>query len=174
MENDTRRVLAFLTAQLVVLVALVHLSLGAINWIRWLEGGFVIPRDARWPAFVVSGFVILTGAYLATETDRPKPYYLAGIAVMVGYIVGYFGWHLGGHRIFLVVGEGVGTETISVAWFLDHLFAGPAEFVAILLEVLAIAGLAALYLTADANGSGEETPGSESGRAPGTRDDGPQ
>jgi len=148
MDEDTRRVIGFFTIQFVAVAALIHLSLGVVNWIRWLEIGFLLPRDLRWPVFVVSGVLVFAGIYRATRSERPGRFYLAGIAVMLGYVLGYFGWHLGGHRLLLLAGSGPGTtEALSVQWFLDHLFAGPLEFSTIVVESAAAAGLAALYLT---------------------------
>ena len=147
MEEDTERVVGFVTAQLVFLAALIHLSLGLFNWIRWFEAGFLVPQDARWPVFVLSGFALLVGAFYAARADDRRPFYAAGVVVMLGYVLAYFGWHIGGHRLLLVVGPSPGTtEVLSVQWFLDHLFAGPVEFVSILVETLGAVGLTLLYV----------------------------
>lgn len=149
MKDDTRRLIGFFTAQFVFVAALIHLSLGVLNWLRWLMGGFLIPGDARWPVFVVSGLAIVVGIYLGYRAENRRPFYLAGIVVMLGYVLGYFGWHYGGHRLLLVAGaRGGPVEAITVEWFLDHLFAGPIEFLSILIETLAAAGLAVLFVTA--------------------------
>lgn len=150
MEADTRRLVEFFTVQFVFAAALIHLTLGLLNWVRWFQAGFLVPRDARWPAFVVSALVVLVGTVYGTRAANRRPFYLAGIALMVGYVLAYFGWHLGGHRLLLLAGPGPGgPESISVGWFLDHLFAGPVEFASILVETLAAVGLAVLYRTAD-------------------------
>jgi hypothetical protein len=161
MEEDTRRVVGFMTAQLVVLAALIHVSLGAFNWLRWLQGGFLVPQDLRWVVSLLSGLAVLAGVVVARRAEDRRPFYLAGAVIMVGYVVGYFGWHLGGHRLFLIAGPGAGTESVSLAWFLDHLFAGPLEFASIFVETLAAAGLVALYRAA----------GRESDRPEGTATD---
>ena len=151
MEEDTRRLVGFVTAQLVFIAALIHLAIGVLNWVRWLGAGFLVPQDARWPVFVISGLGILAGMFIAYGAENRRPFYLAGIAVMLGYVLAYFGWHLGGHRVLLVVGPAGGTpESLSLQWFLDHLFAGPVEFVSILVETLAAGGLAVLYASEDA------------------------
>ena len=143
--DDRRGVaLRFAASQLVFVVGLLHLGLGAVNWLRWAGAGFLVPRDLRWPVFVVSGLAVLVGLYLARGADDRRPYYAAGIAAMLGYFVGYFAWHLTGHRPLLLVGAAPAMETVTVGWFLDHLFAGPLETVALFAEALAALALAAL------------------------------
>jgi len=150
MDANTRRVVGFVTAQLVFIAALIHLGLGLFQWLEKLVlAGWLVPRDARWPVFTLSGLAVLVGMYAAARAENRRPYYVAGIAVMLGYVVGYFGWHLGGHRLLLIVGASTGSESISVGWFLDHLFAGPVEFLAIVTETLAALGLAVLFVTGD-------------------------
>jgi hypothetical protein len=147
MEEDTERVVGFVTAQFVFLAALIHLSLGLFNWIRWFEAGFIVPQDARWPVFVVSGFALMVGTFYARRIENRRPFYAAGIVLLLGYVLAYFGWHLGGHRLLLVAGPGPGTtEAISLQWFLDHLLAGPVEFVSIVVETLGAIGLAVLFV----------------------------
>jgi hypothetical protein len=160
MERDTRRVVGFVTSQFVFIAALVHLSLGVVNWLRWLQAGVLVPRDARWPVFVLSGFAILVGTFYGARAENRRPFYAAGIVVMLGYVLAYFGWHLGGHRLLLVVGRGAGApETLSVQWFLDHLFAGPVEFVSIVVETLGAAGLAVLFVTSEDRVTAGDDPG---------------
>jgi len=140
--------LRLIAAQLVFVVALIHLGLGTVEWIRWLSAGFLVPRDLRWPVFVLSGLAIVGGLYYASlvETRTRRRLYVAGILVMAGYAVGYFLWHLTGHRPLLVLGQSVGTESVSVEWFLAHLFAGPVEFASILFETLAVVALVVLLV----------------------------
>lgn len=155
MDEGTRRLVAFVASQLVFVAALIHVAVGAVNWIRWLSAGFLVPQDARWPVFVLSGLAILAGIYAASRAGNRRPYYLAGIVAMLGYVVAYFGWHLGGHRLLLVAGPAAGNaESITLQWFLDHLFAGAVEFVSILVETLAAIGLTVLFVT---EGDGTDT-----------------
>lgn len=150
MDEDTRFVIEFVAGQAVFVAALVHLTFGVINWARWTQAGALIPGDARWPAFVFSGGALILGLYVASHREQRRRFYAAGIVVMVGYIVGYFGWHLGGHRLLLIAGPAAGgTESITVEWFLDHLFAGPVEFGSIVVETLAAVLLAVLWVTAE-------------------------
>lgn len=155
MGNDgpLEPVLEFIAAQLVFVAALIHLTLGVVNWMRWVRGGFLVPQDVRWPAFVISGVAIFVGLYYASHRTERRPFYVAGIVAMAGYVLGYFGWHLTGHRPLFFVGEGAGTESVSVAWVLDHLFAGPVEFASIFVEVSAVVALAALLVITDDSGS---------------------
>lgn len=147
MDDDTRFVIEFVAAQAVFVAALIHLTFGVINWIRWVQGGFLLPEDARWPVFVLSGAAIIVGLYVASHRENRRPFYAAGTVVMLGYVFGYFGWHLGGHRLLLVVGRSAGgAEAITVQWFLDHLLAGPLEFGSIVVEVVAAVLLAVLLL----------------------------
>lgn len=162
METRTRRLVGFATSQFVFVAAMIHLSLGLFQWLeKLLLAGWLLPRDARWPVFVLSGLAILVGMALARSAENRRPFYLAGIAVMLGYVLAYFGWHLGGHRLLLIAGPGAGTEAISFQWFLDHLFAGPVEFLAILVETLAALGLAVLFVTETDGATDDEsdTPG---------------
>jgi hypothetical protein len=146
MDSDFPSPVHLVAAHLAVVVAVIHLTLGLLNWIRWINAGFLVPRDIRWPLFVFSGVALFVGLLLAAQGRHLRPLYLGGIALMVGYVVGYFGWHLGGHRSLLAFGESAGQhrEPLSRV-LLDHLFAGVPEFLAITSEV-ALAVLLAYLL----------------------------
>lgn len=149
MDSDFPRPIHLVAAHLAVVVAVIHLSLGLLNWFRWLDAGFLIPPDFRWPAFVVSGFALVFALPLATREQYRRPLYAAGIALMAVYVLGYFGWHLGGHRTLLFFGEGHGHHGVAVVPFLlDHLFAGPVKFLAIAAEV-SLAGILAYLLVTE-------------------------
>lgn len=148
MDERTSRTLAFVGSQLVFVTAFLHLALGLFNWWRWLQGGFLVPRDGRWPLFIVSGLAIFVGIYLAWRAENRRPYYAAGVVVMLGYVAGYFTWHLLGHRPWILFGRGAGTESISVQWIVDHALAGPLVTVSLLAEVVAAAILLALFFGA--------------------------
>jgi hypothetical protein len=157
MNEERGRILRLLAAQSAFVVALIHVGVGAVEWSRWLGAGFLVPRDLRWPVFVFSGLSILGGLYLGSRADSGtrRRLYAAGIVVMSGYAVGYFFWHLTGHRPLLVVGTGAGTESVSVSWFLAHLFVGPVEFASILFETLS-AVLLTVLLVAERTGDRHE------------------
>ncbi|MDZ7702304.1 MAG: hypothetical protein U5J98_09725 [Halobacteriales archaeon] len=146
MDDRTLTGLRFVASQLAFVVGLLHVGLGAVNWLRWVGAGFLVPRDLRWPVFVASGLAVLVGIYRSREAADRRPYYAAGVVAMLGYAVGYFAWHLSGHRPLLLLGPGAATETVTVGWFLDHLFAGPVETVAVFAELFAAAALLALLL----------------------------
>ncbi|WP_458185432.1 hypothetical protein [Haladaptatus sp. NG-WS-4] len=147
MDSDTISPVHFVTAQLAVVVAVIHLSLGVLNWTRWLMAGFLLPRDLRWPLFVVSGAAIVLGLFLAAAGTSRRPLYAGGIVLMAAYVVGYFGWHVGGHRPLFFFGAGTRHSGPIVPFLLDHLFAGPVEFLAIVSEVALLVLLVYLFVT---------------------------
>ncbi|WP_458206334.1 hypothetical protein [Haladaptatus sp. NG-SE-30] len=147
MDSDSISPVHFVTAQLAVVVAVIHLSLGVLNWTRWVMAGFLIPRDLRWPLFVLSGAAIIIGLFLAAAGANRRPLYAGGIVLMVVYIVGYFGWHVGGHRPLLFSGPGTEHAGPLVPSLLDHLFAGPVEFLALASEFALLVLLAYLLVT---------------------------
>lgn len=61
----------------------------------------LILSDPRPLAFVLSGFAIIAGVTAILLGASKKQIYLAGMALMLVYIVGYFAWHLSGHGGFL-------------------------------------------------------------------------
>jgi len=75
-----------------------------------------------------------------------RPLYVGAIVLSLGYVVGYFGWHLSGHRPLLIVGRGLPHDIDTVQFVLDHLFAGPLEFFAIFTEVTLAVVLAYLLV----------------------------
>ncbi|QGX96293.1 hypothetical protein EI982_16655 [Haloplanus rallus] len=127
-------------AHLAVLVAVLHLALGVTNWVTYLAGGIVIPPDVRWPLFVLSGVAIVAGVVAAIAGADRRPLYAAGVGLMVVYVVGYFAWHVGGHRPLLFVGPGTHHHGSTFEYLLAHVFAGPVEFLALASET-ALAGL---------------------------------
>ena len=184
MNERVRGSVWFVAAQLVFVAALLHLGLGVWNWLRWVDAGFLLPQDLRWPAFVASALLIYYGLHRSLHAEDRRPYYLAGLVAMLTYAVGYFAWHIGGHPVLLIPGTaGVGTENIGVQWFLDHLFAGPVEFFSVAVEVLAAVLLGLLYVTTPAEdeagasdgpedpAAAPETPGKGSGEPTGTSAD---
>lgn len=147
MDSEFPSPVHLIAAHLAVVVAVIHVTLGLYNWIRWASAGFLIPRDLRWPLFVFSGVVLLVGLLLAAQGRYRRPLYLGGIVLMGVYVLGYFGWHAGGHRPLLIFGEGTGHRGPLVPFVLDHLFAGPVEFLAIVSEVVLAVLLVYLLLS---------------------------
>ena len=142
MALDSRWIAQVVAAHLALVAAMVHLTLGLFNWIRYASVGLLIPPDARWPLFVVSGLAILGGMVAVARGRAKRPLYLGGIGLMLVYIVGYFGWHVSGHRALLFVGPATEHRGPLLTYLVDHLFAGPVEFLAIVSE----AGLVVLLL----------------------------
>lgn len=148
MTDDRTFVLEFVAVQLVVVAAMIHVVVGMLGWSTWFEAEIPLEAGARYPLLISSGITLLAGIAYAHTRENRRPFYAAGILAMAGYIVGYFLWHLLGHRRYILFGEGAGTESISVQWFLDHLLSGPAEFGAVVVEVAAIlVFVALLYVT---------------------------
>ena len=135
MEDDRRAWLRLAGANLALIVALLHLGLGLVNWLRYLSGGVLVPTDIRWPLFVISGVAMLAGLALAREPRYRTPLYAGGMLLMVVYIAGYFGWHVGGHRRLILFGPSTHHDVPLLPFLIDHLFAGVIEFVAIVTEV---------------------------------------
>ena len=136
----------FVAAHLALVVAVLHLTMGLYNWFRWLSAGFLLPRDLRWPLFVVSGLAIVVGMVLAAQGRYRRPLYAGGIGLMAVYILGYFGWHVSGHKPLLFFGEGAGHEGPLLEYLLDHLFAGVVEFLALASEFALAVVLAYLLI----------------------------
>ncbi|WP_227354730.1 hypothetical protein [Haladaptatus salinisoli] len=146
MDSDGVSPVRFVAAQLAVVVAVIHLSLGALNWTRWMMAGFLVPRDLRWPLFVVSGLAMVVGLFLAAAGAPRRPLYAGGIVLVLAYLVGYFGWHAGGHRPLFLFGPGTQHAGPLLPFLLDHLLAGPVEFVTVVSEVSLLVLLAYLLV----------------------------
>lgn len=135
MGADIRSWLRLFGANLALVVALLHLGLGIINWLRYLSGGLLVPIDIRWPLFVISGIAMLIGLALARNPGYRRPLYASGMGLMAVYVVGYFGWHVGGHRRLILFGPTTHHDVSLIPFLIDHLFAGAIEFVAVVTEV---------------------------------------
>jgi len=144
MDDDRLTWLRLAGANLALIVALLHLGLGIVNWLRYLSGGVLVPTDIRWPLFVLSGIAMLAGLALAREPRYRRPLYASGMVLMIVYVVGYFGWHVGGHRRLILFGPSTHHDVPLTTFLIDHLFAGAIEFVAIVTEVALFGVLAYL------------------------------
>ncbi|WP_338738266.1 hypothetical protein [Haloplanus salilacus] len=136
-------------AHLVILVAVIHLALGVSNWLTYLAGGIIVPPDVRWPLFVLSGVAIVAGLVAAIAGVDRRPLYAAGVGLMIVYVVGYFAWHVGGHRPLLIVGPGTHHHGSTLAYLVAHVFAGPVEFLALVSETALASLLGVLYYRED-------------------------
>jgi hypothetical protein len=144
MDETLATRLRFLASQLVFVAALIHLGLGTVEWARYASYGYLVPPDYRWPAFVLSGVAILIGLWLANRARRVRPYYLLGILAMLTYVLGYFTWHLTGHRPLLLFGPST-PHRLTIGFVLDHYFAGLFETLSLSVELAAAVLLSILY-----------------------------
>ncbi|WP_115865007.1 hypothetical protein [Halorussus litoreus] len=147
MESDFPAPIYLVAAHLAVVVAVVHLTMGLYNWLRWLQAGFLVPRDLRWPLFVISALALFIGLLLAAQGRYRRQLYAGGILLMVVYVGGYFVWHATGHRPLLLFGNGATHTGPLIPFLLDHLFAGPVKFLAIVSETALAGALAYLLAT---------------------------
>ncbi len=148
MEERRVATLRFVASQLAFLAALIHVAVGAQEWLQYARFGILVPPDIRWPLFVCSGLAVGAGILLARRADRRRPWYLAGAAAMVGYVLAYFLWHLGGHRPLFVLGPGTGHD-LSLGVLVGHYLAGPLETFTLSVELVAAALLSVLYLATE-------------------------
>jgi hypothetical protein len=134
-NERTTTLLRFGAGQLAAIVGMLHLWIGIRQWSRYALYGIYVPPDVRIPLWTISGLAILVAvAIVALEDLSGRVVYVAGIAVSLVYILGYYSWHLGGHRAFFVGGTPTLHDTGPVEFVLDHTFAGPVEFFALLTE----------------------------------------
>lgn len=144
MDDDRVRLLELAAGQLAALVGMLHLGLGVRYWALYAGSGFYFPPDIRVPLWTFSGVAVLIGVVAATRGAPRIPVYGLGIIMMLVYILGYFSWHLGGHRAFFFVGDPQLHDTGVVTFLVDHIFAGPIEFFALATETIALVLLAVL------------------------------
>lgn len=145
-DSDLPSLVYLVAAHLALVVAVIHLTMGLYNWFRWLSAGFLLPRDLRWPLFVVSGLAIVIGMLLVAQGRHRRPLYAGGILLMATYIFGYFAWHVTGHKPLLFFGRGSQHEGPLLPYLLDHLFAGVVEFLALTSEFALAVVLAYLLI----------------------------
>jgi hypothetical protein len=145
MEESRALALRFVASQLVFVAALIHLGMGLVEWLRYASIGILVPPDVRWPAFVLSGVVIIGGLWLAYRAEAKRPYYLLGLVAMLGYIGGYFAWHLTGHRPLLLFGPAT-THALTLQFVVDHYFAGTMETLSLTVEAVGAVLLGILYV----------------------------
>jgi hypothetical protein len=148
MEERRVATLTFVASQLVFLAAVIHVAVGAREWFQYASFGILVPPDIRWPLFVGSGIAILAGLLVARRSERRRPWYLAGAVMMLGYVLAYFLWHLGGHRPLIVAGPGTG-HAISLEIVVGHYLAGPLETFTLTVELAAAAMLSVLYVATE-------------------------
>jgi hypothetical protein len=135
----------YLAANLAVIVATIHIALGVYNWYRYARIGIYVPPDLRWPLFVASGVAVLGAIVLVARGWPRRPFYLGGIGLMIVYIVGYFWWHIGGHRLPFAPGPRTHHHGPLSVYILDHIVAAPPYTqLALATELLLLLGLLVL------------------------------
>ncbi|MFB6167674.1 MAG: hypothetical protein ABEJ43_02380 [Haloferacaceae archaeon] len=99
------RGLAYAGALLTAVVAGIHLfhpEHGLIDlFVLVVVRPVALVADPRPLAFVLSGTALFVGLSLVRNAPNRRPYYLAGVAVALTYLVGFFAWHFTGHGGFL-------------------------------------------------------------------------
>ncbi|AGN01655.1 hypothetical protein L593_08550 [Salinarchaeum sp. Harcht-Bsk1] len=95
MHEETRSWVELLALQLAGLVVATHLYWGLDRFAEQLRYGVYV--DPRPVLFVLSSAAIIAGAAYVALGGRRKPVYALGIALMLVYLFGYWGWHLMGH-----------------------------------------------------------------------------
>ena len=143
---------------LALAVAAIHVYWGFPRLVLYIQTGRV--PDPRPLLFVGSAVLIVLGIARVLDGRNEQAIYLAGIALMGTYIVGYGLWHTGlEHGGFWPWGP----EPIShsePAWqvLIDHMRADELGVVSKLLEATLAGVLALLYRHDDATDSGNDIP----------------
>lgn len=148
MNERTTALLRLGAGQLAAIVGMLHLWLGIRQWSRYVAAGIYLPRDVRVPLWTISGVAILVAIAIVALEDLSGPVaYGGGIAVSLVYILGYYSWHLGGHRSFFIGGTPKLHDSGPIEFVLDHTFAGPVAFFALLTEAALLVTLVVLLRT---------------------------
>lgn len=132
-------------ASLAMVVAAIHLYWGLPRLLTYaFVGGLPDPRP---PAFVLSALLIAVGVALAAAGAPRRPIYLAGIALVLAYLLGYVAWHtVLAHGAFWPWAPGIHHHGQGpVETVLSHLATDPFELASKLAELALLAVLVALY-----------------------------
>ena len=66
---------------------------------------------------------------------------------MLGYVLAYFAYHIGGHRRAILWGRRLAPpEPVTLQFFVDHYFATPMATITLTVELLAAILLGVLYV----------------------------
>lgn len=151
--------LRYAAGALALAVAAIHVYWGFPRLVLYIQAGRA--PDPRPFLFVGSAVLIVLGIARVLDGRNEQAIYLAGIALMATYIVGYGLWHTGlEHGGFWPWGP----EPIShsePAWqvLLDHMRADELGVVSKLLETILAAVLALLYQDdGDKAAAGDDVP----------------
>lgn len=142
------RNLRLLGATLALVVAWMHVMhprLGLPRLVTYLQAGILF--DPRPLLFTVSGLAIVVGIILVARGQYVKYVYLAGMALMVVYVLGFFAWHTVLQHGGLIWPHlpAHGHDPDVVRFVQIHLIEEPDQFLAKLLELLLLGVLVLLY-----------------------------
>jgi len=152
----TRVGLRYAAGGLAVAVAAIHLYWAFPRLLTQIQAGMV--PDPRPLLFIGSGVAILFGIAQILDGRNPKPIYLAGIGLMLAYIVGYVAWHtFGGHGGFFWpwAPQPITHPEPLASVVTEHLLVDPLAFASKLLE-LTLAGLLAVLYRGDSESTEED------------------
>lgn len=153
-RRPTTRQLRVLAGGLAIVVAALHLFHPKIGLPRIVGvlldfgvGAVVtfVSLDPRPLAFVFSGIILVLGVLLGTVGYPRKQLYLAGMALMAAYFLGYFAWHFSGHGGFLPGRKPLYHGMTPTQAVISHLSNEPTAAVSKLAEAALFATLAVLY-----------------------------
>jgi len=135
---------------LTYIVAAIHLFHPSSGFPRLVEIALIgrpglIASDPRPLVFVVSAVLLIVGANLVLANRWRRPLYLAGIAVVATYFLGYFLWHFTGHGGFLPGREPLYHGLSPLENVVSHLTTDVLAAVSKVLEVALLAVLVTLY-----------------------------
>lgn len=151
----TRTGLRYAAGLLAVAVAGIHLYWAFPRLVTQIQAGIV--PDPRPVLFIGSGVAILLGIAQILDGRDPRRIYLAGIGLMVAYLVGYVGWHtFSGHGgFFWPWGPEPITHPEPLSHVItEHLLADPLALASKLLE-LTLAGLLAVLYRSESQSTDE-------------------
>lgn len=132
-------------AGLAMVVAAIHLYWGMPRLLTYVVVGSL--PDPRPPVFVLSALLIAVGVALAAAGAPRRPIYLAGIVLVLTYLLGYVAWHTAlAHGAFWPQAPGVHHRELGpLEVVLAHLATNRFELASKLAELALLAVLVALY-----------------------------
>ena len=134
MTAKRTRLLRLAAVQLATIVGMLHVWLGIREW-SYYRGDVFWPPDIRVVLWTLSGLVLLVGVSIVVlEEMTDRRVYAAGAVLSMTFILGYYSWHLGGHRSFFVAGDPQHQGVGPIEFLVSHAVAGPVEFFALLTE----------------------------------------
>lgn len=95
--------------------------------------------------FVLSGIAIIIGVTLVGLDYHRKSIYALGIALMLGYVVGYVAWHFSGHGGFLPNRQPLYHGMAPLEALLAHLTTSPRALFSKTAEIALLGILVHLY-----------------------------